>query len=220
MTTTTRISILAISFLLAVAGGWTVAWAQQAVCPDLDTGHLTPPDETHQVTYTAPDGYLVDAYCYKAGTNVVMLGVQPPAETVTIESAFQQAISHYSISLVEEEPSTTTTTTPTTSSSTSTTTTIGPTTTTTTTLPPSTTTTGVAPTITTTTVGVSTTVPPSSSTTLCPEQADDPTNPCGGVPAGFGSMADTSPVALGLIAAGVLVLVAAAGVWAAGWRRR
>ena len=63
------------------------------------------------VEYTAPDGYLVDRYCVKAGSahqddGPVIVIVDPPAATVVIAHPSGKAVSHYMVHLV---PATTTT---------------------------------------------------------------------------------------------------------------
>lgn len=67
-------------------------------------------DDVQSVTYTAPDGYLVDGYCVKAGSVNNDLGpqyhnVDPPVKTITIQyfdGVKLRDISHYSFKLVPE----------------------------------------------------------------------------------------------------------------------
>lgn len=53
------------------------------------------------VTYTAPEGYLVDAYCVKAGTTKFIIPVSPPSATVTIDHPEKDSVSHYQVRLIE-----------------------------------------------------------------------------------------------------------------------
>lgn len=55
---------------------------------------------------TAPEGFLIDGYCVKAGSDESDAGaeyvtVNPPQATVTITHSSGKAVSHYSYSLVE-----------------------------------------------------------------------------------------------------------------------
>jgi hypothetical protein len=52
------------------------------------------------VTYTAPSGFLVDAYCVKAGTEPIIVSVNPPAATVIIDHPNKDSVSHYQVHLV------------------------------------------------------------------------------------------------------------------------
>jgi len=61
-------------------------------------------------TYTAPAGYLITGWCYKAATTVIKGDVDPPAGSVTVTSTVQnqngqvQDLSHASFQLVQDEP--------------------------------------------------------------------------------------------------------------------
>ena len=77
------------------------------VCQGLDSGKIDVTGDQHSVTVTAPDGYLIDEYCVKAGSaqqgeGPVYVPVDPPAKTVTITYPSGKAISHYSYSLVAD----------------------------------------------------------------------------------------------------------------------
>ena len=54
------------------------------------------------VEYTAPDGKLVAGYCVKAGTDPIIIVVDPPAATVTIDYPDKDSVSHYSVWFVNE----------------------------------------------------------------------------------------------------------------------
>lgn len=72
------------------ANGWTVKYNE---------GY---PDT---VEYTAPSGYLVDKYCVKAGSTQqgngpIIVPVNPPTSTVTIDYPAKDSISHYVVHLI------------------------------------------------------------------------------------------------------------------------
>jgi hypothetical protein len=131
------------------------------VCPGLDSGKIDTTGDPATVTVTAPDGFLIDSYCVKAGPGFVIINVDPPAETVVIDHPTKDSVSHYSLSYVEDTSSTTTTqdTTTTIGQESSTTTTPEETTTTAEPSPPTTPTTSTLPTPTTSTSAPTTTVP-------------------------------------------------------------
>jgi hypothetical protein len=51
---------------------------------------------------SAPSGYLVSGYCYKAGLLTELVVVAPPAASIVIETANAKDISHFSVSLVQD----------------------------------------------------------------------------------------------------------------------
>ena len=95
----------------------------QEVCLPLDSGKIDTTGDPMSVEVTAPEGKLIFRYCYKAGTQVTYVVVNPPLKTVVIKDTVGkiQAISHYSVQYVKDKPTTTTSTTSTTTSTTSTT---------------------------------------------------------------------------------------------------
>lgn len=52
------------------------------------------------VTVTAPEGFLIDAYCVKAGTTKHIIEVAPPAASVGIDHPEKDSVSHYQVHLV------------------------------------------------------------------------------------------------------------------------
>ena len=72
------------------------------VCPDGGDWVKVDGLSGQSYTYTAPEGKLVAETCYKAGTNVVYETIDPPQEEVTVNSEFQQDLSHASFRLVDE----------------------------------------------------------------------------------------------------------------------
>ena len=108
--------LIALVFVLALAlslsaVSTTPTLAAPNVCPDtgddwVKVDHLT----GQSYTYTAPDGYLVAEWCYKASTTVVTGDVNPPQKTVTVTSTVLnpvdnniQDLSHASFRLVEDK---------------------------------------------------------------------------------------------------------------------
>ena len=79
----------------------------QETCPTNGTWTKTDGVTGTSVTVTAPAGKLIAEVCYKAATGVVYYPVTPPASSVTITSTVTnandevQAISHYSIRLID-----------------------------------------------------------------------------------------------------------------------
>ena len=95
---------LAIGFV--IMGG--SALANEQVCPPMDSGKIDEPGKKTTKTVTAPDGYLIDEYCVKAGSANQGLGpefrtVSPPKKSVTISHSSGKDISHYSLSYVAVE---------------------------------------------------------------------------------------------------------------------
>jgi hypothetical protein len=53
-------------------------------------------DVAGNVTITAPEGYLIDFYCVKAGQDTVIVPVDPPSESVVLAPPNGKGSSHYS----------------------------------------------------------------------------------------------------------------------------
>lgn len=80
------------------------------VCPDGDSNGATRVDGSGtSMTITAPDGFLINWYCVKAGSSVSGTGgpephpVDPPQKSVTISHSTGKDISHYSFTTVAEQ---------------------------------------------------------------------------------------------------------------------
>lgn len=58
-------------------------------------------DGDSELTVTAPEGFLIDMYCVKAGTDPIIQPVDPPQETVTIDYPDNDTVSHFKIHLIE-----------------------------------------------------------------------------------------------------------------------
>jgi LPXTG-motif cell wall-anchored protein len=56
------------------------------------------------VEYIAPDGFLVDAYCVKAGTTKEIVELDPDAASVVIDHSVKDSVSHYQVKLVAIPP--------------------------------------------------------------------------------------------------------------------
>lgn len=176
-------AILIAGGLLMMLTAPAAAQNTDQVCQGLDSGKIDTSGDPGSVTITAPEGFLIDGYCVKAGSAKQGNGpeyvtLDPPVASITITHSSGKAVSHYSYSLTEV-PTTTTTTLPPTTTTTvppTTTTTVPPTTTTT--VPPTTTTT--QPPVTTTTLPpVTTTTQPPVTTTTVPTTTTTVPTECG-----------------------------------------
>lgn len=74
------------------------------ICEPLDSGKIDTIGDPATVTVTAPDGFLIDGYCVKAGTTKVFVVVDPPAATVIVDHPDKDSVSHYSLSYVAIPP--------------------------------------------------------------------------------------------------------------------
>ena len=75
----------------------------EQVCPNFSTGQIEANDAP-SVTYTAPEGQLITAYCVKAasenqGDGPVIVQVNPPRSSITFSYPDRDAVAHYSIQL-------------------------------------------------------------------------------------------------------------------------
>lgn len=89
----------------------------EKVCGPLSSGKVDVSGDHQSLEVMAPEGYLIDEYCVKAGSANQGLGpeyvmVEPPQEKVVITHSSGKDISHYSVSYVPEPSPTTTTTVP------------------------------------------------------------------------------------------------------------
>lgn len=99
------------------------ATPNEGVCTALDSGKIDVSGEYESLTLDAPEGFLIDGYCVKAGSINQGLGpeyveVDPAVAQVTITHSSGKDISHYSLSYTpkpeDEDPTPTPTpTTPT-----------------------------------------------------------------------------------------------------------
>jgi hypothetical protein len=78
------------------------------LCTDLTEGEDGWTDKVNTVgdpatvDYTAPDGFLIDAYCVKAGTEPIIVDVDPVAESIVIDHPNKDSVSHWQVHLVIE----------------------------------------------------------------------------------------------------------------------
>lgn len=130
--------IIALSIALVGMLGFAApafATDNEGVCAALDSGKIDVADDIKTITVTAPEGYLIDGYCVKAGSIRQGLGpeyvdVDPPKASVTFGHSSGKDISHYSVSYVvipDDDPTPTPTPTETTPTPTPTETTPTPT---------------------------------------------------------------------------------------------
>ena len=85
------------------------ASAVDQVCPDLSTGKINAGGTDATLTITAPEGFLIDSYCVKAGSaqqgeGPEIVQVDPPAASVVISHSSGKDISHYAAHYVKKTP--------------------------------------------------------------------------------------------------------------------
>jgi hypothetical protein len=96
---------------LATFGAAGIVGAQEQVCPDLDTGHLSAGNQT-SVTITAPEGKVIVQVCVKAGSaqqgdGPEFTNFNPGVTQTTISHTSGKEISHYSVKFADAPPPTT-----------------------------------------------------------------------------------------------------------------
>lgn len=76
----------------------------QQVCAGFEDGtaKIDVDGDQASVEVSAPEGYLIDAYCVKGGTLVEIVPVDPPQETIVITVSNGKDVSHYSVSYVPD----------------------------------------------------------------------------------------------------------------------
>jgi LPXTG-motif cell wall-anchored protein len=57
-------------------------------------------DGDPELTVSAPEGFLIDMYCVKAGPDAIIVPVNPPAETVTIDFPGLDSVSHFAFHVI------------------------------------------------------------------------------------------------------------------------
>jgi hypothetical protein len=177
--------LLGLGMLFAApAQGTETPPVNEGVCAALDSGKIDVDGSVKTITVTAPEGYLIDRYCVKAGSinqgdGPEYVEVDPAKATVTFGHSTGKDISHYSVSYVKIKPSPSPTPTTPTPTPTETTPTPTPTETTPT---PTPTETSETPTPTPTD---STTPPPSGTPTSTPPAPAPPELPKTGAPVGL-----------------------------------
>jgi LPXTG-motif cell wall-anchored protein len=118
-------SLFLASLLIGLVGASPASAADSDTCDDIVSGEGWQEkvegefeDGDPELTVTAPEGFLIDMYCVKTGSDqtgdgAVIVTVDPPLETVTIDHPTKQGVSHFIIHLIEA-PTETPTETPTT----------------------------------------------------------------------------------------------------------
>lgn len=202
-----RIAVLLMLMTVALLGlhmASASAANEGQVCDGLSSGKVDVSGSHTTVTVTAPDGFLIDEYCVKAGSinqglGPVYVQVDPPQASVTFGYPDGKDISHWSVHWIPVETTTTTSGPSTTTSSPSSTS--------------STTATTAPPSSTTSTPSTTTTV--SSPSTTSPEETTTPTTVFLGTAsrlarptAGISELPFTGGHAWDLALLGMLVLVA------------
>ena len=93
---------------LATFGAAGTVGAQEQVCPNLDTGHLSAGNQT-SVTITAPEGKVIVQVCVKAGSveqgdGPEFTNLNPGVTQTTISHTSGKEISHYSVKFADAPP--------------------------------------------------------------------------------------------------------------------
>ena len=179
----TLTAVVGVASLVVISNGETpVGVSDSEVCAGLDSGKIDTTGDPASVTVTAPDGFLINQYCVKAGSSnqgdgPVYVDVDPAQKSVVISYPGGKAVSHYSVGYerICEKCTTTTMKSTTTTSTTSTTSTTIPDDGTTTTTHVDPTTTVPDPTTTTTVAATTTTRPRATTTTITPRVTVPPT---------------------------------------------
>lgn len=57
-------------------------------------------DGDPELTVSAAEGFLIDMYCVKAGPDAIIVPVNPPAETVTIDFPGLDSVSHFAFHVI------------------------------------------------------------------------------------------------------------------------
>jgi len=124
MRTVALFSLFLASLLLGLVGASPANAADSDTCDDIISGEGWQEkvegdfnDGDPELTVTAPEGFLIDMYCVKTGSDQhgdgpVIVEVDPPAETVTIDHPTKEGVSHFVVHLIEAPTDTPTTETP------------------------------------------------------------------------------------------------------------
>jgi pyruvate/2-oxoglutarate dehydrogenase complex dihydrolipoamide acyltransferase (E2) component len=105
------LATIAIATLATIGATAGTVSAQDQVCPNLDTGHLSAGNQT-SVTITAPEGKVIVQVCVKAGSAQQGEGPEftnfdPGVTETTISHSSGKEISHYSVKFADAPPPTT-----------------------------------------------------------------------------------------------------------------
>ena len=105
------LATIAIATLATIGAAAGTVGAQEQVCPDLDTGHLSANNQT-SVTITAPEGKVIVQVCVKAGSaqqgdGPEFTNFDPGVTETTISHSSGKEISHYSVKFADAPPPTT-----------------------------------------------------------------------------------------------------------------
>jgi hypothetical protein len=93
---------------IGAAGTAGTVGAQEQVCPNLDTGHLSAGNQT-SVTITAPPGQVIVQVCVKAGSaqqgeGPEITNFNPGVTSTTISHSSGKEISHFSVKFADAPP--------------------------------------------------------------------------------------------------------------------
>lgn len=106
-------SVFLASLLIGLVGATPAQAGDSDTCDDIISGDGWQEkvegnfnDGDPELTVTAPEGFLIDMYCVKTGSDQqgdgpVIVEVDPPAESVTIDHPTKQGVSHFIVHLIE-----------------------------------------------------------------------------------------------------------------------
>jgi len=107
------VALFLASLLIGLVGASPANAADSDTCDDIISGEGWQEkvegdfnDGDAELTVTAPEGFLIDMYCVKTGSDQqgdgpVIIAVDPPAETVTIDHPTKEGVSHFIVHLIE-----------------------------------------------------------------------------------------------------------------------
>lgn len=89
-----------LTLLGALTAGPAYATQPDFICEGFDSGKFDTVGDPATVTVQAPEGFLIDGYCVKAGTTKEWHDVTPAASEVTVDHSVKDSVSHYSLRYV------------------------------------------------------------------------------------------------------------------------
>jgi len=107
------IALFLASLCIGLVGASPATAADSDTCDDIISGDGWQEkvegdfnDGDPALTVTAPEGFLIDMYCVKTGSDQqgdgpVIVEVDPPAETVVIDHPTKEGVSHFIVHLIE-----------------------------------------------------------------------------------------------------------------------
>jgi hypothetical protein len=103
-------ALLAVALIGLSVGGATAAPKKVDICPAYGDGtgasggspKIDVAGDLNNLFVSAPSGYLIDFYCVKAGTETLIVQVNPPKASIELTAPNGKDISHYSLHFIRE----------------------------------------------------------------------------------------------------------------------